>query len=52
MDKLQELQELSKPLRDYLRNNYDPYCKIVISSDEANIIRSEMQVVFPPCISS
>lgn len=40
-----KLLELAKPLIQYLENNYDPNCKIEVSTDTVKIIRTEKQEV-------
>lgn len=39
---LDELDLLAEPLKDFLRENFDPMCQVVIDMDGACVIRSEM----------
>lgn len=38
MDKMTELRELSKPLMDYLKKNYNPHAKVEISNSGIKIV--------------
>lgn len=38
-----ELMQLVEPLIKYLKEKYDPHCKIEISSDAVRVIRTERQ---------
>lgn len=38
-----ELMQLAEPLIKYLKEKYDPHCKIEISSDAVRVIRTERQ---------
>lgn len=40
--KLDQLQELALPLKEYLEKNYDPHCEVVVSFNGVKIIREEM----------
>ena len=39
---LDELDLLAEPLKDFLRENFDPMCQVVIDMDGACVTRSEM----------
>lgn len=39
---LDELDLLSEPIQDFLRENFDPMCQVVIDMDGACVTRSEM----------
>lgn len=39
--KLEQLRELAKPLQDYLKENYDPYCCIEVEFDKV-VIRQDI----------
>lgn len=39
---LDELDRLAEPLKDFLRENFDPMCQVVIDMDGACVTRSEM----------
>ncbi len=43
-EKIEALKELSKPLVDYLRENYDPYCEVVISATHIRLVRDEIGI--------
>lgn len=42
MDKIKELEELSKPLVEWLLNNFNPMCKIIIESDKVEVVSGEI----------
>ena len=42
MNKIKELEELSKPLIEWLLNNYNPMCKIIIESDKVEVVSGEI----------
>lgn len=44
----EKLKELAKPLKEYLEENYDPHCNVVVSMDTVRIVRTEEQQVFEP----
>lgn len=39
---INELEELSKPIQEYLKTNYDVMCKVEISIDRIDVYRAEM----------
>ena len=39
---IDELDLLAEPLKDFLRENFDPMCQVVIDMDGSCVIRSEM----------
>ena len=39
---LDELDLLAEPLKDFLRENFDPMCQVVIEMDGVHVTRSEM----------
>lgn len=39
---IDELNLLAEPLKDFLRENFDPMCQVVIDMDGSCVIRSEM----------
>ena len=40
--KLDELQKLAIPLKEYLEKNYDQHCAVIVECDGVKIIRDEM----------
>ena len=46
MDEIQfeYVKELCKPIREYLANNYDPHTTFLISMDNINIVRDEVNI--------
>ena len=44
-EKFEELEKLSKPLRDWLLEHYDLMCKIIIESGRVEVLRSELATV-------
>lgn len=44
MDKLKEIEELCKPVADYLKRNYAPYCSIIISDNQVKLTREELGI--------
>lgn len=42
---LDELYLLSEPIRDFLRENFDTMCRVVVDMDGAHVTRSEMETV-------
>ena len=47
MEKLDELKELAMPLYNWLLENYDPMCQVIISYGEVKITRDEEKSVLP-----
>lgn len=41
---MKEFEELAKPLVDFLNNNYDMYASIIITTDNAKIVRDELAI--------
>lgn len=48
MDRLKELEEVARPVTDWLRNNYDPHVRVVIDCYGATLLRDEMSVPYTP----
>ena len=46
LKEVEEFRELVKPLVEYLRKNYNPYCKIIVECDHAEIVKGELGVPF------
>lgn len=47
MEKLDKLKELALPLYEWLLENYDPMCKIIISFGEVEVVREEAHGIMP-----
>lgn len=44
IDKLKEIEELCKPVADYLKRNYGPHCSIVISDNQIKLTRQGLGI--------
>lgn len=44
-EKDKELEELAKPLIEWLIKNYDPMCSIIIENGRAIVVRKELQIL-------
>ena len=40
----EKLAELSKPLQEYLLQNYHPHCAVVVTMDNVKIVETQMNV--------
>lgn len=47
VNKLEELETVSKPLVDYIRKNYHPHTAIIVTDERAIVLEDVMSVVFP-----
>ena len=45
-NKIKELRELSKPLVEYLRQNYHPHAKIIITDDNVELVETTLGLGF------
>lgn len=41
---IKDLEELAKPLQNYIKKNYDPMTYIVIEDDRIRVIRDELYI--------
>ena len=41
---VQELEELCKPVADYLKSNLDPYCTVIITDSHIRLVRDEIGI--------
>jgi len=41
---IKNLEELCKPISNYLRNNYDPYVTVVITDSKIKLVRDEIGI--------
>ncbi|AGF56423.1 hypothetical protein B0P06_005312 [Clostridium saccharoperbutylacetonicum] len=39
---IEKLQELCKPVTEYLKNNWDPHCTVVITDNHIKLVRDEI----------
>ncbi|WP_162832177.1 hypothetical protein [Clostridium hydrogeniformans] len=47
MDNLKEINELKNlctPIVEYLKENYDPYCKVIISDNEIKLVSTKIGI--------
>ena len=42
--KMKELEQLCRPIANYLRNNWGPYCTVVISDSHIKLVRDEIGI--------
>ena len=42
--KIEELNVLCKPVVDYLNENYDPHCSVVITDSQIRLVRDEIGI--------
>lgn len=42
-----ELKKLAKPLQEWLANNYDPMCYMIIGTDEIKAVSTEFHIPNP-----
>lgn len=43
-DEMKKLEELCKPIAEYLKQNYDPHCSIIISDSYIKLVRDEIGI--------
>lgn len=46
MDKIKGFEEICKPVVDYIRNNYHPNCKVIITDTNAVLVEDKIGVAF------
>lgn len=44
MEKIKELQEISKPILEFLKNNYNPHTTVIISEDGIKVVSDEINI--------
>lgn len=44
MEKIKEIEELTKPIIKYIKDNYNPHTTIVISQDYIKIVVDEINI--------
>ncbi|OSA98149.1 UNVERIFIED_ORG: hypothetical protein B2H98_05520 [Clostridium botulinum] len=43
-EELKNLEEVCKPVVDYLKKNYDPHCTVVITDSQMRLVRDEIGI--------
>lgn len=43
-DEIKKLEELCKPIAEYLKQNHDPYCSVIISDSHIKLLRDEIGI--------
>lgn len=43
-EKIKELEQLGEPIVDYLKNNWDPHCTVIITDSHIRLIRDEIGI--------
>ncbi|EKQ56334.1 hypothetical protein [Clostridium sp. Maddingley MBC34-26] len=43
-NKIKELEKLCKPVADYLKENLDPHCTVVITDNHIKLVRDEIGI--------
>lgn len=44
MEEIKELQEISKPILEFLKNNYNPHTTVIISEDGIKVVSDEINI--------
>lgn len=44
MEKIKELEEITKPIIEFLKNNYNPHTTVVISEDSIKVVSDEISI--------
>ncbi len=44
MEKIKELEVISKPIIDFIKNNYNPHTTVVISEDSIKVVSDEISI--------
>lgn len=44
MEKIKELEEISKPILEFLKKNYNPHTAVVISEDCIKVVSDEISI--------
>jgi hypothetical protein len=42
--KMKELEQLCRPVANYLKNNWDPHCTVVITDGHIKLVRDEIGI--------
>ncbi|NFS61085.1 hypothetical protein FDF00_09010, partial [Clostridium botulinum] len=43
-EELKKIEEVCKPVVDYLKKNYDPHCTVVITDSQIRLVRDEIGI--------
>lgn len=43
-EEIKNLNEICKPVVDYLKENYDPHCTVIITDNHIRLVRDEMGI--------
>ncbi|NFN14645.1 hypothetical protein FDB56_06955 [Clostridium botulinum] len=43
-NEIKKLEEVCKPVVDYLKKNYDPHCAVVITDSQIRLVRDEIGI--------
>jgi intracellular sulfur oxidation DsrE/DsrF family protein len=44
MENIKKLEELCRPIVNYLKENYNPHCEVVISQDAIRLVSTEIGI--------
>ncbi len=44
MDKIKEIEKISKPLVEYLKKNYNPHTSIIIDENYIRVVSDEVSI--------
>lgn len=44
IEKLSELEQISKPLIDFIKENYNPHTSVVINEDSIKVVTDEINI--------
>lgn len=44
MEKIKELEEISKPILEFVKKNYNPHTTVVISEDYIKVVSDEISI--------
>ena len=45
MEKIKELEEISKPILEFLKKNYNPHTAVVISESGIKVVSDEISIL-------
>lgn len=43
-EKIKELEELCKPVSEYLKKNWNPHCTVIITDTHIKLVRDEVSI--------
>ena len=44
VEEMEKLKELCNPVVEYLKNNWDPHCTVVITDSQIKLVRDEISI--------